>query len=110
VVDFRAILPILADARADLNLSIENPTAMMPVQAIPIFDPRWSAAHPDLSVEEFAAFVELVAACEQRVASGELIDLETYQRLPFGYAEAVGYIADSAAYLRGLIDELGLPS
>ena len=108
-VDFRAILPILAEATPDLHLSIENPTSAMASQMIQIFDPVWLAAHPDLTVEEFAAFIEMVAACERRVARGEVSDPAAYEAAPFGYAEAVGYIIDSAAHLRGLIAELGLP-
>jgi sugar phosphate isomerase/epimerase len=108
-VDFRAILPILAAARPDLTLSIENPTSAPPIQTIPVFDPAWLAAHPDLTPAELAAFFRVVAARERRIASGEIDDPETYQARPFGHAEAVAYITDSAAYLRGLIAELGLP-
>jgi sugar phosphate isomerase/epimerase len=108
-VDFRAILPILAAANPGLNLSIENPTAHLPLQTIQLFDPVWLAAHPDLAVDEFAAYIELVVDCERRVARGEIIAPDAYQAAPFGYAEAVGYIKESAAYVRGLMVEMGLP-
>jgi sugar phosphate isomerase/epimerase len=108
-VDFRAILPILAAARPDLTLSIENPTEHLPLQTIQVFDPVWLAAHPDLTVEEYAAYIQLVRSCEQRVAAGEIVDPATYQAGPFGYVEAVAYIRDSAAYLRGLIAGLDRP-
>jgi sugar phosphate isomerase/epimerase len=110
VVDFQAILPILAAVRPDLTLSIENPTSHQPLQTIPIFDPTWLAAHPDLTLDEMAAFVQLVRRCEQRVARGEIVDPATYLTTPFGYAEAVAYIQNSAAYLRGLLADLGRPA
>jgi sugar phosphate isomerase/epimerase len=106
VVDFRAILPILAASRPDLNLSIENPTARAPITPIQIFDSVWIAAHPDLTVEEFAAFVRLVGQYEKRMARGEIPDHATYQAQPFGYTEAVAYIKDSAAHLRDLLAEI----
>jgi sugar phosphate isomerase/epimerase len=103
VVDFRAILPILAASRPDLNLSIENPTARSPAAPIQIFDPIWLAAHPDLTVAEFAGFVHLVRGYEERIARGEVDDPETYQARPFGDPEAVAYITESAAYLRAIL-------
>ena len=107
-VDFRAILPILAAAWPHLTLSIENPTSMLPLQTIQIFDPVWLAAHPDLTLEEYASYIRLVRDCEGRVARGEITDPMAYQALPFGYWEAVSYIRESAAHLRALIAELGL--
>ena len=107
VIDFRAILTILAEARPDLNLSIENSTARSAIAPIQIFDPVWLAAHPDLSIAEFAAFVQLVRQYEGRIARGEVPDVASYQAQPFGYAEAVAYIQDSAAYLRGILAEMG---
>ena len=59
-VDFRAILPILAEAKPDLTLSIENPTTRGGIGITEISDPVWAAAHPDLTVEEFAAWIRLV--------------------------------------------------
>lgn len=105
VVDFRTILPILAASRPDLNLSIENPTGRSPIAPIQIFDPVWLAAHPDLTVAEFASYVQLVRRYEERIARGEVPDLETEQARPFGYAEAVAYIQESAAYLRTFLAE-----
>jgi sugar phosphate isomerase/epimerase len=108
VIDFRAVLPILAAARPDLNLSIENPTSHMPLQTIPVFDPAWAPAHPDLPVDELAAWFQLVKECEWRIERGEVEDARAHLARPFGYAEAVAYIAQSAAHVRGIIAELGL--
>jgi sugar phosphate isomerase/epimerase len=109
VVDFRAILPILAEHRPDLNLSIENPTVRGPIGLTEIYDPLWAAAHPDLTVEEFAAWIGLIKRFERRVERGETVAPEVLQATPFGYEDAVAYIEEGAALLRGIIAELGLP-
>ena len=59
MVDFAAILPILAAARPDLNLSIENPNGRGGIGITEVYDPAWNAAHPDLTVAEFAAWTRL---------------------------------------------------
>jgi sugar phosphate isomerase/epimerase len=110
VVDFGAILPILAAARPDLNLSIENPTSHLPLQTIPVFDLDWPISHPDLPVDELAAWFQLVKECEWRIERGEIEDAAAHLARPFGYAEAVAYIKDSAAHLRAIIAELELPA
>jgi sugar phosphate isomerase/epimerase len=114
VVDFRAILPILAAANPDLNLSIESAQAdedrasPTPRMQAHIFDPDWLAGHPDLTLDEYAAFVEMVRAYGARIASGEIPDRETYAARPFGFAQAVAAITDSAAHLREVCAEAGL--
>jgi hypothetical protein len=98
-VDWEAILPLLAEHRPNLNLSIENPTAHS-VIIIQIFDQTWLAAHPDLTKEELAGFVRLARACERRIASGEVQDPEAYAAIPFDYEFEARFIRESAAYLR----------
>ena len=109
VVDFRAILPILAEHRPNLNLSIENPNARGAIGITEIYDPIWTAAHPDLTVAEFAAWIRLIKNFEKRVERGETVAPDVLQAQPFGYDEAVTYISDAAAYMRGIITECGLP-
>src|SRR5262249_11997459 len=108
VVDFGAILPLLAEQRPELNLSIENPTSRGGIGISEIYDPLWTAAHPDLTVEEFAAWIRLVKGFEGRVARGETVSPEALQATPFGYEDAVAYIEESAALLRGIVAGLGL--
>jgi len=79
----------------------------------------WLAAHPDLTVQELAAYLELIHAFEARVRSGEVPDWETYEaanygyptyeQQAYGYAETVQFIKDAAVYLRLVCGELGLP-
>jgi sugar phosphate isomerase/epimerase len=87
VVDFRAVLEILAAHNPELNL----------------------ANHPDLTVEEYAAYLELVQSYSRRIASGEVPDWDAYVEAPFGYDEAVATIRKSAAHLRAVCEELRLP-
>ncbi|MFF1259180.1 MULTISPECIES: sugar phosphate isomerase/epimerase family protein [unclassified Streptomyces] len=106
VVDFTEVIPIITGTNPGVNLTLEtyesyedrprNPEKWL----LEIYDEEFLRAHPDLSTAEFAAYLKTVRDYEQRIASGELPDLDTYARAPFGYAEAVRYIKDSAAHIR----------
>jgi len=126
IVDFRAILPIIAAANPQMNLTIENAQSVEdkrrprnPRQCIEIHNPDWLAAHPDLTVVELTAYLELVHGFEQRVSHGEIVDWETYEAdnygypsyetQSFGYAETRAFISRSAEYLRTICEELNLP-
>jgi len=94
IVDFAAILPILAAANPDLNLSLEmaascedKPRAANPRQCIQIDDPVWRAAHPDLTVEELEAYMALVDGYEARITSGEIDDWVAYEARNYGYPD-----------------------
>ena len=116
IVDFAAILPILAEANPDLNLSLEiaqsaedNRRRPNPRQCIQIDDPVWRAGHPDLTPEELAAYLAMVDAFEAAVASGEIESWEsyessrygypTYEHQSYGFDEAIAFIADSARHI-----------
>lgn len=126
LVDFRAILPLLAAANPALNLSIEpaascedRPRRPVPRQCIQLDDPVWRAAHPDLTPEEVEAYVALVRAYEARIAAGEAADWESYERSHYGwpsyaeqrygYRETLDFIRTSDANLRAIGRELALP-
>ena len=79
---------------------------------IEIADPDWLAGHPDLSVEEYAAYMEMVLIYGRRIASGEVPDrnsFATWAQTNYLYDETVKYIKDSAAHVRAICNELGLP-
>ncbi len=126
IVDFAAILPILAGADPDLNLSLEiaqsaadNRRQPHPRQCIQIDDPVWRAGHPDLMPEELEAYLAMVDAFERRIAAGEVESWESYERSRYGYPtyerqsygfdEAIGFITDSASHIERLCAEMGLP-
>ncbi|MGW5641340.1 sugar phosphate isomerase/epimerase family protein [Saccharopolyspora sp. NPDC003752] len=115
VVDFAALLPILAAANPALHLTIENdeslddrPRPRKPI-LIEIYSPEFLAGHPDLTVEEMAAYLEMVHGYERRIRSGELPTRQDYAEQPYGYAETVAYIRRSAEHLRSVCAAADLP-
>lgn len=125
IVDFATILPILATANPELNLSLEvaqstddNRRKPNPRQCIQIDDPIWRAGHPDLTVEELDAYIGMVDAYEKRVTSGEVPDWEDYESSQYGYPsyeiqsygfnEAIGFIKKSARHIEALCAAEGI--
>lgn len=118
VVDFRAVLPIIAAANPSLNLSIENYESFadrprkVTRMIIEIADPDWLAGHPDLTPEEYAAYIEMVRVYGERIASGQVPDRKSWAEWVadnYGYAETVDYIKRSAAHIRSVCAEFDLP-
>ena len=126
VVDFAAILPILAEVNPDLTLSLEiaqstadNRRQRNPRQCIQIDDPVWRAGHPDLTPEELEAYFAMVDAVERRIAAGEVESWESYETSRYGYPtyetqtygfdEAVVFIGDSARHIERICAAQGLP-
>jgi sugar phosphate isomerase/epimerase len=115
VVDFRQLLPILYASNPDLNLSIENddshvdrPRAITR-RRIDIFDPLWLEGHPDLTVEEYGAYMLMVQEYERKIGGGEIPNWQQYADRPYGYDETVSFIKTSAAYIRTVCNELRIP-
>ncbi|NKM01133.1 sugar phosphate isomerase/epimerase family protein [Rhizobium leguminosarum] len=125
IVDFAAILPILADANPTLNLSLEvaqsvadKPRKANPRQCIEIDDPIWRAGHPDLTADELAAYMAMVDAYEKRVASGAVLDWEAYESSRYGYPtyevqsygfdEAIAFVRQSARHVETVCAEKGI--
>lgn len=106
-VDYEAILPLLHRHRPDLHLTIENPTTAGQ-GFMNVYDAAWHAAHPDLTVGEFAQFVRGAQRCAARIAAGTWPDLDAYDAIPFDYDRQVWFIQQSAAYLRELCRRHGL--
>ncbi|MCZ7929154.1 sugar phosphate isomerase/epimerase family protein [Agrobacterium pusense] len=125
IVDFAAIVPILAAANPDINLSLEvaatvedKPRKANPRQCIEIDDPAWRAAHPDLDAEELDAYLSLISAFEKRVAAGEIPDWETYEAINYGYPSyakqaygfdaAIVFIRNSARHIETICADNGI--
>jgi sugar phosphate isomerase/epimerase len=125
IVDFATIIPILAKANPDLNLSLEVAASVEdkrrmpnPRQCIEINDSIWRAGHPDLTTEELGAYLALVEAFETRVAAGEIPDWEayeasqygypTYVQQSYGYNEAIEFIKSSARHIEDVCKESGI--
>lgn len=126
IVDFAAILPLLAQATPALNLSLEicqstedNRRQPNPRQCIQIDDPVWRAGHPDLTAEELDAYMAMIDAYEGRVASGEIPDWATYEASQYGYPsyetqsygfkEAIAFIGKSAHHIRERCEANDIP-
>ena len=107
VVDYETILPLLYKHNPDLNLSIENPNTRGH-SLMQIYDPRWHASHPDLSVAEFAEFIRQSQMCGEKIAAGEWLGLQAYDDIPFDYSREVWFIKESAALLRSICERHGL--
>ncbi|MCL2741293.1 MAG: sugar phosphate isomerase/epimerase [Oscillospiraceae bacterium] len=105
-VDFRSILPILAEYSPDLPLSIEDHKWLFTAD---IFDPDWMERNPDLTALELGRFVGLAWATQRRLFAGELPSIEDYEARPF-MEEMEGRLLSGRDYLRGLLAELGLAS
>lgn len=125
IVDFATIIPILAKANPDLNLSLEvaasvedKPRKANPRQCIELNDPIWRAGHPDLTLEELEAYLALVEGFEKRVTTGEIPDWEayetsqygypTYAQQSYGYGEAVEFIKSSARHIEEVCTKNGI--
>lgn len=114
VVDYSSILRILAAAQPELNITIENSEPFengpkfVKFNKLELAEPAFIAAHPDVSVEEYAAFVDMIHSYEKRVASGEVPPMEEGLR-DFDYTAAVDDILYSRDHLRGICEDLNLP-
>lgn len=106
VIDFAELLGIVLAANPAVNLTLENDEAREPggrgalVTLIELYHPEFLAAHPDLSTQEFAAYVELLHHYDALVRDGRRPGQDAYGARPFGYRECVAYIQDSRDHLR----------
>jgi hypothetical protein len=124
-VDLRAILPILHAANPALNITIENaqpwddvavtyPTftaEQIPLRGctlVEVFDTEWQAGHPDMSVAELSAYLELAHQCDAAITAGTLPTFDECAPDTFGFDEAVLAAKSSASVLRAIVAELGL--
>ena len=115
VIPFHEILPLLATHNPSLNLSIENneprvnPVAKPRRMIIAMSDPVFLEGHPDLTVGELAAYVDMIQQYRRRCEREAIPDWDTYSAAPFGYVQAVDAIKQSAGYLRQVCREQNLP-
>ena len=114
VIDFREILKVLAAHNPTLNLSLEcagpREANFVPRHTLlEVFDRDWLANHPDLTLEEYAAFLEMVQNYSNRIAAGEVPTWDQYIAAPFDYEESIATIKKSTAHLRAVCAELNIP-
>jgi|GEM_PF-284956 len=115
VVDFASVLPVIIAANPTINVTIENPQSYLDKapsprpRVIEAFHPEFLVGHPDLTVEELAAYLDMVHRYEQRVAARELPGWREYLTQPYEYQEAVECIRTGARMARSIIDAAGFP-
>lgn len=111
VVDFRSVLAVILAANPDVNLTIENEEPSeegdkpYAARLVEIHDESWLAAHPDLTLAEYAAYTSMMLSYQARIAAGTASDIMRGTR-PFGYAEAIADIMRSAAHIREACEAL----
>ena len=103
-LDWAKILPILAEHSPDLPMSIEDHKWLFHFHC---FDPHWLALHPDLTRDEFAAFMRLVWQCQKRILAGEIREPDEYEKIPH-VDEVEERLRAGVTYLKALIRRLGL--
>ncbi len=103
-LDWAAILPVLAQYEPDLPVSIEDHKWLFDFHC---FEPRWLALHPDLTREEFAAFMRLAWQCQKRFMAGELPDPDVAEQTPH-VEEVEARLRAGTEYLKALVSRLGL--
>ena len=104
ILDWRNILPALAEYEPNLRLSIEDHKWLFDFH---VFDPHWLRLHPDLTVEEFASIMQIAWDCQQKMAAGELPDPETYNAIPY-FDQLEERLAFGRDYLNDMLDRLDL--
>ena len=104
MLDWRAILPILAAEEPNLPLSIEDHKWLFDFH---VFDPQWLRLHPDLTREEYAKVMQFGYQCEQQMREGTLPIPDEYEKVPH-VEEVEERLAAGRDYLKGMIAELGL--
>lgn len=114
-VNLEEILPILHASNPALNLSLEimqipSVTGNRPLNRalVSIHDPIWMKGHPDLTSEEFLAYMGLVQQIEERIAGGSIPDHASYGTAAFGVGEAWEYINESVQYVRDSAAKTGI--
>lgn len=104
LLDWEAILPILAEYEPDLPLSIEDHKWLFYFHC---FDPQWLRLHPDLTREELAQVMQFAWRCHEQMAAGELPEPEEYEQIPH-VDEVTERLKAGGDYLKALVQRLGL--
>ena len=109
MIDWQVVLALLAQHKADLNLTVEN-VAGRDRSCIHIHDPRWQASHPDLSLEEVQTLVRHAHETEARMQRGEIPDQDHYFP-PSGLSVdgQIDFIRRCHAHLRQVLESLETP-
>jgi ABC-type glycerol-3-phosphate transport system permease component len=112
MIDFAEIIPILAAENPRLNLSLENqdmrdgPLNVHPV--IEIDNADFLAGHPDLSIEERDAFMDLVQSFDGLISRGERLGIAEFAQGPFDFESVCANIRNGFSLMRQILVDAGL--
>jgi sugar phosphate isomerase/epimerase len=100
IINWQEVLSLLGKQNSGLNLSVECVNRRND-NTIPIHDPRWQAAQPDLSNHELNALIEHAREAESRIQSGEIADVDCYYpSATMTTVEQIDFIRRCHAHLR----------
>jgi sugar phosphate isomerase/epimerase len=103
-IDWRQLLPILAEHSPDLTVSVEDHKGLFGLQ---IYDPSWQALHPDLTVSELASLIRFARKFEERVGRGETQPPAVYEAIPWA-DNAMARLHESVQHLREILQNQNL--
>lgn len=103
-INWRQLLPILADYAPDVTLSVEDHKGLFGLR---IYDPSWQVLHPDLTAPELAGLIHVARDFENRVERGETEPPALYEAIPWA-DNAMARLRDSIRHLREVAQEQGL--
>ena len=105
VVNWEAALMVLGQYSPGLHLSFEDYRAE---NLIKMDDPAWREHFPEMTAADVGAFDQLAAECEGWIERGEIMDVETYNELPFTDADRLASYVKGAEYIRNILRKKGL--
>lgn len=106
IVDFASIIAVLGEYNPDLPLSIEDHKWIF---EFPVFEQDWFTPNQKLTTYEFGQYIKLVRTVEQKLASGELPSVDSYEAIPY-LEQMEERITSGAEHLRGILERLNLHS
>lgn len=106
IVAWKELVSILAEQNPGLELSLEDHKGLY---AVPIYLEEWHKEHPHLSAFELAQIIKLVHTTEKRLQSGEVEEMESYEKVPF-LIQMEDRLSFGRDYLKNLLVEMQLYS
>ena len=73
-----------------------------------MYDPVWREHFPEMTDADVGAFDQLAAECEGWIERGEIMDVESYNELPFTDADRLASYVKGAEYIRNILRKKGL--
>ncbi|WP_214627455.1 sugar phosphate isomerase/epimerase family protein [Paenibacillus agaridevorans] len=104
VLDFERVLPILGEHNPELPLTIEDHKWLFDFN---LFERRWMEKNPELTALELAQVLKHAWRTEQKIARGEIPDVEQYEAIPFG-EQMLERVLYGCQYLKELLIKMQL--